>query len=161
MARKETKASLKEAISSLEANLAEERANHDITRKERDGFKEKYESAEEHLEAAYEDLKEASDHIFFHHQQLKRETVLSKYRIESPHLDGHDDMLDALRVAGIAFKKPMPPLGRSSTWEAKSPNIVALPDQSPVAIALAAALGTVLGGTFLFFIVWLLIRFSL
>lgn len=63
MRKRETKATLQNAIESLEANLAEERANHDITRSERDGFKEKSDSLETHLEAAYKDLRRAGRHI--------------------------------------------------------------------------------------------------
>ena len=129
---------LENKVASLEGNFAEERANHEITRKERDGFKEKAESLEGHLEAAFKDLEEAGEHIKLHHGELSKER----------------DGFKALE------KKPTPAHG-SSEWRAQTPHIVTLPDHSPLAIALAAAIGTVFGGSFLFFVVWLLIRFMI
>lgn len=132
---------LKNKIASLEDNLAEERANHETTREERDGFEEKAESLEGHLEAVFKDLREASNHLFVHYMNMKRRRALAEVNIEIEELT----------------PEPEP---KGSEWHAQQPHIITLPDHSPLAIAVAAAIGTVMGGTFLFFTVWLLIRFA-
>lgn len=148
MRKRETKATLQNAIESLEANLAEERANHDITRKERDGLNEKAESLETHLDAAYKDLKEAGDHLFFHHQHMRREAVLAKYRIEPLRYGRSDDMLDAFRYAMEGRRK-------------SHASVITLKTSSTGGVFAAALGGALTGAVMTIAFVWAVIHFGL